>query len=143
MAYLALCVWECFFCEAGCQKLRDAFVGSQSLLGDAYRALLEMVLGFPQRYPWRWDYAVHQRGSRLSLSLESYACKYGDLTFKIRVKKKSRVSPFTNVMVLCHLSGKEAAGLAPLVRAHRCWHQLCSAPGQQAPRLPVCGVKSK
>ena len=93
MAYLALCVWECFFCEGGCQKLRDAFVGSQSLLGDAYRALLEMVLGFPQRYPWRWDYAVHQRGSRLSLSLESYACKYGDLTFKIRVKKKKPCLP--------------------------------------------------
>lgn len=111
--------------------------GARVSLGDVYRALLEMVLGFPQRSPWRWDYAVHQRGSRLSLS--SYAC-----TFKIRVKKKkSPVSPFTDVMVLCHPSGKEAAGLAPLVCAHRCWHQLCSALGQQASGLPACGVNSK
>lgn len=127
--------------------------GARVGLGNAYRTLLEMVLGFPQRSPWRWDYAVHHRlcwnyffsPVSLSLSLESYACKYRDLTFKIRFKKKKKspVFPFTDVMVLCHPNGKEAAGLAPVVHAHRCWHQLCSALGQQAPGLPVCGMNSK
>ena len=97
-------------------------------------------------WKWCWGFLndLHGDGIMLSIrgvpvSLSSYAC-----TFKIRVKKKkSPVSPFTDVMVLCHPSGKEAAGLAPLVCAHRCWHQLCSALGQQASGLPACGVNSK
>ena len=37
MAYLAGCVWERFFRETGCQKLRDAFVGSQGLPGPCFQ----------------------------------------------------------------------------------------------------------
>lgn len=125
--------------------------GARVGLGDAYRTLLEMVLGFPQRSPWRWDYAVHQRlcwnyfFPCLSLSLESYACKYRDLTFKIRFKtnKKKPCLPFTDLMVLCHPNGKEGCWPGSSGACPSCWHQLCSALGQQAPGLPVCGMNSK
>ena len=46
-------------------------------------------------------------------------------------------------MVLCHPSAREAAGLDPLLRAHRCWRQLCGALAQRAPGLPVCSSESK
>ena len=154
MAYLARCVWEYFFCEAGCQKLRDAFVGSQSRPGRCLQdavgngagvsSTISMAMGLCCPSQIMLELFFFPCLS-LSLSLESYACKYRDLTFKIRLKKKKKspVFPFTDVMVLCHPNGKEAAGLAPVVHAHRCWHQLCSALGQQAPGLPVCGMNSK
>lgn len=46
-------------------------------------------------------------------------------------------------MSVCHLSGKEPAGLPPLVPGWGRSPRLCLAPSQRAPGVPVCWVSKQ